>query len=80
MNEDIIYVWVAGPLNGVRYILCAQGASSAEAVERIVLKLARAIPNTDTLIEVEQVLRANQPMEMDFSERVGVLAVAVGPQ
>lgn len=78
---NTIYIWpTAMSPKGRRYILCAEADSAGEAVERVVLKLARTIPDTDELIQVEKMLHENPPMEMDFSERVGVLAFDAEPR
>ena len=80
-KEQVIYVWQFKVTDANHMLVFARAESASEAVEKIILKLARTNPDTGQIIKIEDRLRNSPPtLTTDFSEEVGLLSIDVAIQ
>lgn len=73
--SETIYSWKAGDPTKTVYIFLCEADSESQAAERIAMKLAKVIDDPELLLAYKETLQNTPPMIMDFSGRVGILAV-----
>ena len=73
--HETLYVWFIDLTDGGTSIFLSRANSPSEAVERIALKIASQAIEPDTIFNIDQHLRSQAPVAVDFAEGVGSIYV-----